>query len=110
MNGAEALVRTLADNGVTACFANPGTSEMHLVAALGREPRVRSVLGLFEGVCTGAADGFARRARAAVGTDAGAPIGVPKSGGGRDGWSSTGLRDGWGGRGHGGGGGVAVIG
>ena len=62
MNGAEALVRTLADNGVTACFANPGTSEMHLVAALGREPRVRSVLGLFEGVCTGAADGFGRMA------------------------------------------------
>jgi acetolactate synthase-1/2/3 large subunit len=62
MNGAEALVATLADNGVTACFANPGTSEMHLVAALGREPRVRSVLGLFEGVCTGAADGFGRMA------------------------------------------------
>lgn len=60
MNGAEALVATLADNGVDACFANPGTSEMHLVAALGREPRVRSVLGLFEGVCTGAADGFGR--------------------------------------------------
>lgn len=62
MNGAEALVATLAENGVTACFANPGTSEMHLVAALGRERRVRSVLGLFEGVCTGAADGFARMA------------------------------------------------
>jgi len=60
MNGAEALVATLADNGVDACFANPGTSEMHLVAALGREPRIRSVLGLFEGVCTGAADGYGR--------------------------------------------------
>src|SRR5215475_8063399 len=60
MNGAEALIRTLADCGVTACFANPGTSEMHLVSALDREPRIRSVLCLFEGVATGAADGFAR--------------------------------------------------
>jgi acetolactate synthase-1/2/3 large subunit len=60
MNGAEALVRTLADCGVTACFANPGTSEMHLVTALDREPRIRSVLCLFEGCATGAADGFAR--------------------------------------------------
>ncbi|MEO1642070.1 MAG: acetolactate synthase large subunit [Pseudomonadota bacterium] len=60
MTGAEALVRTLADNGVTACFANPGTSEMHLVTALDKEPRIRSVLCLFEGVATGAADGFAR--------------------------------------------------
>jgi acetolactate synthase-1/2/3 large subunit len=60
MNGADALVRTLADCGVTACFANPGTSEMHLVTALDREPRIRSVLCLFEGVATGAADGFAR--------------------------------------------------
>ncbi len=58
--GAEALVGTLADLGVAACFANPGTSEMHLVTALDREPRIRSVLGLFEGVATGAADGFAR--------------------------------------------------
>lgn len=60
MTGAEALVGTLADNGVTACFANPGTSEMHLVTALDREPRIRSVLCLFEGVATGAADGYAR--------------------------------------------------
>lgn len=60
MTGAEAIVRTLADCGVTACFANPGTSEMHLVAALDGEPRIRSVLCLFEGVATGAADGFAR--------------------------------------------------
>ena len=60
MNGAEALLSTLANNGVSACFANPGTSEMHLAATLGRERRVRPVLGLFEGVCTGAADGFAR--------------------------------------------------
>lgn len=60
MNGADALMRTLVENGVTACFANPGTSEMHLVTALDREPRIRSVLCLFEGVATGAADGYAR--------------------------------------------------
>ena len=60
MTGAEALVGTLADNGVAACFANPGTSEMHLVTALDGEPRIRSVLCLFEGVATGAADGYAR--------------------------------------------------
>lgn len=60
MTGAEALVSTLADHGVTACFANPGTSEMHLVTALDREPRIRSSLCLFEGVATGAADGYAR--------------------------------------------------
>ena len=58
--GAEALVSTLADHGVTACFANPGTSEMHLVTALEHEPRIHSVLCLFEGVATGAADGHAR--------------------------------------------------
>jgi acetolactate synthase I/II/III large subunit len=58
--GAQSLVGTLADLGVSACFANPGTSEMHLVTALDREPRIRSVLALFEGVATGAADGFAR--------------------------------------------------
>ncbi|MGE0827739.1 MAG: acetolactate synthase large subunit [Hyphomonadaceae bacterium] len=62
MNGAAALIKTLADCGVTACFANPGTSEMHLVAALDREPRIKSILCLFEGVATGAADGFARMA------------------------------------------------
>lgn len=60
MTGAQALVRTFADLGVKACFANPGTSEMHLVTALDGEPRIRSVLALFEGVATGAADGFAR--------------------------------------------------
>jgi acetolactate synthase-1/2/3 large subunit len=60
LSGADALVRTLADCGVAACFANPGTSEMHLVTALDREPRIRSVLCLFEGVATGAADGYAR--------------------------------------------------
>ncbi len=62
MNGADALIETLADNGVTACFANPGTSEMQFVAALDREPRMRSVLCLFEGVATGAADGYGRMA------------------------------------------------
>jgi acetolactate synthase-1/2/3 large subunit len=60
MTGAEALVSTLADHGVAACFANPGTSEMHLVTALDHEPRIHSVLCLFEGVATGAADGYAR--------------------------------------------------
>lgn len=60
MTGADALVATLADHGVDACFANPGTSEMHLVTALDRETRIRSVLCLFEGVATGAADGYAR--------------------------------------------------
>ena len=60
LTGAEAIVGTLAACGVTACFANPGTSEMHLVTALDREPNIRSVLCLFEGVATGAADGFAR--------------------------------------------------
>ena len=60
MNGADALIETLCDNGVTACFANPGTSEMQFVAALDREPRMRSVLCLFEGVATGAADGWGR--------------------------------------------------
>lgn len=60
LTGAEAIVGTLADCGVAACFANPGTSEMHLVAALDKEPRIRSVLCLFEGVATGAADGYAR--------------------------------------------------
>lgn len=63
MNGAESLVLTLADSGVDLCFANPGTSEMHFVAALDRLPGVRCVLGLFEGVCTGAADGYWRMAR-----------------------------------------------
>jgi acetolactate synthase I/II/III large subunit len=60
MYGAQALVKTLAGCGVRACFANPGTSEMHLVTALDSEPAIRSVLCLFEGVATGAADGYAR--------------------------------------------------
>jgi acetolactate synthase-1/2/3 large subunit len=60
MNGAESLVHTLLAAGVDTCFANPGTSEMHFVAALDRIPGMRCVLGLFEGVVTGAADGYAR--------------------------------------------------
>lgn len=60
MNGAEAIVRTLVASGVDTCFANPGTSEMHLVAALDRAPGLKPVLTLFEGVATGAADGYAR--------------------------------------------------
>jgi len=60
VNGAQALIRTLADAGVTRCFSNPGTSEMHFVAALDTVPEMRSVLTLFEGVATGAADGYAR--------------------------------------------------
>ena len=60
MNGAESLVQTLAGAGVEVCFANPGTSEMHFVGALDRVGGVRCVLGLFEGVATGAADGYGR--------------------------------------------------
>lgn len=60
MNGAESLVRTLLANGIDTCFANPGTSEMHFVAALDQVPGIRCVLALFEGVATGAADGYAR--------------------------------------------------
>jgi acetolactate synthase-1/2/3 large subunit len=62
MNGAESLVHTLLASGVDTCFANPGTSEMHFVAALDRIPGMRCVLCLFEGVVTGAADGYARMA------------------------------------------------
>lgn len=60
MNGAESLVRTLVANKVDVCFTNPGTSEMHFVAALDRVDGMRCVLGLFEGVVTGAADGYYR--------------------------------------------------
>ncbi|AZO11291.1 MULTISPECIES: acetolactate synthase large subunit [unclassified Mesorhizobium] len=60
MNGADVLCDVLLANGVNVCFANPGTSEMHFVAALDRKPEMRCVLGLFEGVVTGAADGYAR--------------------------------------------------
>lgn len=60
MNGAQALIRTLVDCGVDTCFMNPGTSEMHFVAALDRVPEMRSTLVLYEGVATGGADGYAR--------------------------------------------------
>ncbi len=62
MNGADMLCDTLLVNGVDVCFANPGTSEMHFVAALDRKPEMRCVLGLSEGVVTAAADGYARMA------------------------------------------------
>ena len=62
MSGGESLLRTAAAAGVDLCLANPGTSEMPLVAALDRVPQVRAVLALFEGVCTGAADGYGRMA------------------------------------------------
>jgi acetolactate synthase I/II/III large subunit len=61
-NGAQALMKTLVDAGIEVCFTNPGTSEMHFVAALDSEPTMRAVLALFEGVATGAADGYARMA------------------------------------------------
>ena len=59
-NGAESLVKTLIDSDVDICFTNPGTSEMHFVAALDNNPKMRSVLCLFEGGATGAADGYYR--------------------------------------------------
>ena len=58
MNGAESLINAFAEHGVDACFANPGTSKMQLVAALDKQPGIRAVLRLFEGVVTGAADGY----------------------------------------------------
>lgn len=60
MNGAESVIRTLLEHGVDTCFANPGTSEMHLVQAIDAVPEMRPILCLFEGVCTGAADGYGR--------------------------------------------------
>ncbi|MDE3205500.1 MAG: hypothetical protein KGQ66_14940, partial [Acidobacteriota bacterium] len=62
MNGANALLRTLVGGGVDTCFMNPGTSEMHFVASLDDVPEMRGVLTLFEGVATGAADGYGRLA------------------------------------------------
>jgi acetolactate synthase-1/2/3 large subunit len=62
MNGAESLIRTLLAGGVGTCFSNPGTSEIHIVAALDQIAEMRCVLALFEGVVTGAADGYARMA------------------------------------------------
>ena len=63
MNGAECLLRTLLVNGIDTCLMNPGTSEMQFVSALDRVPGMRGVLCLFEGVCSGAADGYARMRR-----------------------------------------------
>jgi hypothetical protein len=60
MNGAERLLETLVESGVELCFANPGTSEMQLVSAIGNSEKMRAVLCLFEGVVSGAADGYAR--------------------------------------------------
>ena len=63
MNGSQSLIKTLTACGVDVCFSNPGTSEMHFIAALDSVPEMRAILTLFEGVATGAADGFARMAR-----------------------------------------------
>ena len=60
MNGAESMLETLINNDVEVCFSNPGTSEMHMVAAIGKTRGMRSILSLFEGVCSGAADGYGR--------------------------------------------------
>ena len=60
MNGAESLVSTLVASGVEVCFTNPGTSEMHFVAALDKVGGMRAILGLFEGAVTGMADGYGR--------------------------------------------------
>jgi acetolactate synthase I/II/III large subunit len=68
MNGAQSMIRTLVDSGVDVCFTNPGTSEMHFVAALDTVPEMRGILCLFEGVVTGAADGYGRMAERSAGT------------------------------------------
>ena len=62
MNGAESMLETLINNGVEVTFSNPGTSEMHMVAAIGKTQGMRSILSLFEGACSGAADGYGRMA------------------------------------------------
>ena len=62
MNGAESMLQTLINNVVEVCFTNPGTSEMHMVSAIGASQEMRSILCLFEGGCSGAADGYARMA------------------------------------------------
>ena len=68
MNGAQSLIRTLTNAGVDVCFTNPGTSEMHFVAALDSHPGMNCVLCLFEGGTTGAADGYFRMKRDVAGT------------------------------------------
>ena len=60
MNGAELATKTAAEAGIEVCFANAGTTEIPMVLALGSEPHIKAILGLFEGVCTGAADGYGR--------------------------------------------------
>ncbi len=62
MNGAQSLIASLVKSNVDVCFSNPGTSEMHFVAALDSVPEMRGILCLFEGVASGAADGYARMA------------------------------------------------
>jgi len=69
MNGAESLVGTLVASGIEVCFANPGTSEMHFVAALDKINGMRAILCLFEGVVTGAADGYGQLCSARFGVD-----------------------------------------
>ena len=68
MNGAESLVQTLLEGNVDVCFTNPGTSEMHFVAALDKYQNMRSILCLFEGCATGAADGYFRMKRSPAST------------------------------------------
>jgi len=60
MNGRQPLTKTASKAGIEVCFANPGTTELPMVLALDSEPGIRAILGLFEGVCTGAADGYGR--------------------------------------------------
>ena len=62
MTGAQLMMETAAERGIEVCFANPGTTEMPMVEALDATPKIRPILGLFEGVCTGAADGYGRMA------------------------------------------------
>jgi len=66
MNGADLILSTAKANGISVCFANPGTTEIPLVVALDKVGGVRPVLCLYEGVCTGAADGYARIDRKSV--------------------------------------------
>src|SRR5260370_35321317 len=68
MNGAESLLRTLVGSGVEVCFGNPGTSEMHFVAAVDEVEGMRTILGLFEGAVTGMADGYGRMAESPAAT------------------------------------------
>ena len=68
MNGAESLVHSLLASGVDTCFSNPGTSEMHFVAALDDHPEMRCILCLFEGGTSGAADGYFRMSRKVAAT------------------------------------------